>query len=67
MSQLALFEPPDTVPSPVCVYDHCARKGRAVLGPVQAVGEWCTTRTITCLTCGRTGVQSTNTEPKVPA
>ena len=47
----------DTVPSPLCLYDHCKRKGRAVLGePIDHGG--CVNRTIRCLECGATGEES---------
>lgn len=57
-AQLSLF--PDTIPSPLCMYIHCTRKGRAVLGPprISEEGGWrSTTRSITCLKCGCFGDQ----------
>ncbi len=62
--QLCLFEPVPTVPSPICFYEHCQRNGQAVLGPVRQVSQHCTTRSITCLKCGATGVKATNEEPR---
>ena len=60
--QLSLLDSPvaevATVASPICAYEHCRRKGRAVLGePVDLGG--CVNRSITCLTCGARGEQST--------
>jgi hypothetical protein len=58
MTQPSLFDA-DTVPSPICcVEGRCPRQGRAV---PHASGV---NRDVTCLTCGRTGVQSTNTEAR---
>jgi hypothetical protein len=48
---------PATVASPLCMYEHCSRKGRAALGPPDDRGG-CVNRSITYLTCGATGVQS---------
>ncbi len=58
-TQIALFDA-DTIASPLCMYEHCRRKGRAVLGPPWHVSEHCVNRTIECLTCGARGEQSDN-------
>lgn len=52
-----------TVASPLCSYERCTRKGRAVLGPPE-IREGCINRSIRCLTCGATGEESRNTEIK---
>ena len=49
-----------TVASPLCMFDGCQRHGRALLGPLVRVSEDCESRSIECLTCGCTGVQSDN-------
>lgn len=58
----------ETVASPICVSDGpCKRQGRAVLGPERASEDGdCVNRSITCLTCGSTGEQSTNLKAKEP-
>lgn len=66
--QPSLFDLPpvtaETVPSPLCSYERCTRRGRAVLGPfVLMEGGDCRNRSITCLTCGCTGEQSENLKP----
>lgn len=64
VTQLSLFDGliRRHLPSPLCVYQGaCARKGRAVLGEPEDTGG-SVQRSIRCVTCGRTGVQSTNTE-----
>lgn len=56
--QPSLF--PRTVKSPLCLYVHCTKKGRATLGePIDCDG--CVNRSVTCQ-CGRTGVISTRTD-----
>lgn len=58
--QRALFADA-TVPSPICcMWLPCPRKGRSVLGPAERIGDDCINRSIRCLTCGRTGIESTN-------
>ncbi len=50
----------NTVPSPLCAYEtHCGNK--AALGP-EIVYAGCVNRSITCLTCKRTGEESRNTK-----
>lgn len=59
--QLSLFRTLErTVASPLCVYDRCERKGRAVIGP-PVVFPGCVNRAITCLDCRATGQSSENT------
>lgn len=66
MAQGQLFDAPVTVASPLCIWTRCERKGRAVYGP--AVNhDGCVNRSITCLTCGSTGEESRNTEPREAA
>lgn len=63
MNQIAIFDA-DTVASPLCSYQApCPRKGRAVYGPPEHLGE-CINRSIRCLRCGATGVESRNVEVK---
>lgn len=58
---LPLFDEPETISSPLCAYEgRCPKQGRAVLGAPVTVSVTCVRQTITCLTCGATGVQSTN-------
>lgn len=60
MNQGTLFEsaPATTVPSPICFYERpCPKQGRAVLGEPDDRGG-CVNRSITCQTCGATGVES---------
>ncbi len=66
MNQGTLFDEPATVASPICCYQRqpCWKKGRAVLGPVERSSDDCENRSITCLTCGATGTQSTNLKAK---
>jgi len=66
MIQPALFDVSavPTIASPLCSYEACKRKGRAMLGPVVRVSEDCENRSIECLTCGCTGVQSDNLKLK---
>ena len=52
------------IASPLCSYEKCHRKGRAVLGPPQLRPSGCVNRSIRCLTCGCTGVQSDNLRVK---
>lgn len=53
-NQPSLFEP--VVKSPICSYErHCGHK--AELGEPEDLGG-CINRSITCLTCGKTGVES---------
>jgi hypothetical protein len=65
VTQLALFDQPTdrdaSIPSPICCYDRCARHGRAVLGAPVDHGD-CINRRVRCVTCARTGVQSTRTD-----
>jgi len=48
------------IASPLCMYEHCRRKGRAVLGPVRRVTPDCENTPVRCLTCGCTGELSRN-------
>lgn len=59
MQQATLFgDAADTVPSPLCSrWDKCTPRGRAVLGASEDHGG-CVNRSIRCLTCGCTGVES---------
>lgn len=64
MTQLSLFDGRTggrselTVASPICrLNSPCSRKGRAVMGPPEDLGE-CVNRTIHCLTCGARGEES---------
>lgn len=62
-AQLSLFQPAgvDLVPSPLCMYEHCSRKGMAELGPVRVIEAGvCENRSIRCLKCHATGEQSRN-------
>lgn len=63
MTHLSLLDAPDvsTIASPLCIYEPCPRRGRAVLGPPRDRGG-CVNRSIRCLNCGATGEQSTRTE-----
>lgn len=65
MTQPNLWAEPETTPTPpgLCLYDTrpCPKRGRCEFGPEVAVGA-CLNRAIRCLTCGRTGVESRNTE-----
>lgn len=62
-SQLELFGAAvETILSPFCIYEHGyasskCRRGRAVLGPIEGDAE-CENRSLCCLGCGCTGVQS---------
>lgn len=49
-----------TIASPLCIRDHCQRKGRCTLGPPTHPSPDCENRDLHCLTCGATGVQSRN-------
>ena len=61
MTQPALFDDFDTVPSPICVYDgRCPRQGRASIGPRVQVTENCENQTVLCFTCKRHGTLSHN-------
>lgn len=52
--------------SPICFYAApCPRAGVAELGPEEVL-DGCINRAIRCLTCGRTGIESINTEPRKP-
>lgn len=59
LKQLTLIEDvgEETVASPLCCYDNCQRKGRAVMGPPRDLGD-CINRSIRCLKCGATGEES---------
>jgi hypothetical protein len=58
-SQLGLFA--GTVASPWCPYEApCARQGRAEVGDWRPMGPDARNRTVTCLTCGKSGEQSQN-------
>jgi hypothetical protein len=57
---------PGTVASPLCFFDPpCPKKGRAVLGDLEAV-DGAINQTIRCVTCGRSGVSSRSTDPRRP-
>lgn len=61
VAQGELFAAPagDAVRSPICMRQkHCGSS--AVLGKPEEVEPGCVNRSITCLACGATGVQSTN-------
>ncbi len=60
MIQPSLYPEPATVASPLCMYQPCSRKGRAVLGPVERRTADCENRSVECVTCGVTGWQSRN-------
>ena len=62
MATLPLFDV-ETVPSPICMFDHCQRKGRAVLGPPRQMTPDCVNRSVAC-ECGRRGELSTNLRAK---
>lgn len=60
MQQPSLWAADVTVPTPhwLCLYDHCTTHGRAVKGaPVDS--DTCINVRVRCVTCGRSGVEST--------
>jgi hypothetical protein len=60
MMQLTLFAQGEIARCPICCHEkHCG--SQAILG-VPEVFKGYTNRAITCLKCGATGTQSTNTE-----
>jgi hypothetical protein len=60
LNQLPLFAEQHTVASPLCMYENCRRKGRAVLGEWESRGPDCRNRTVRCLKCACYGEQSEN-------
>lgn len=59
MNQGELFDKPETIASPLCIWEACSRHGRCVCGEWEGDDE-CRTRTLRCLVCGRSGAQSVN-------
>lgn len=62
--------PAATIGPPLCIYADkpCPRAGLAVLGPIVLSADGaCAQEMITCLTCGSTGVKSTNLKGKAKA
>ncbi len=45
----------------MCPYEVCPAPGRAVRGPI-VPAEGCTLEAVRCLSCGRTGVESTRVD-----
>lgn len=60
--QLPLFAPPpETIRSPLCLYERWCGRGQAVLGTPEDRGG-CINTPITCLQCGMEGVRSERKE-----
>lgn len=66
MIQPAIFDVSavPTIASPLCSYENCTRKGRAILGPVVRVSEDCEHQEIECLDCPARGHFSRNLRGK---